>query len=225
MAKSFPNTGATVIDSVADLPAASGALEGVMMFQKDTNELKICDGASWISMLDTDNPSGMDLIAAYNPSSSGTLNMTSIFSSKYENYRIVFNVRASADTLTLLYGNLLTGSTAVTSSYICGMRTFDPNAANTAWVDGNTSTSRVIMGHVGGTGGGGAGHIDIYSPNNAIRTHFVGHNSGLYPATWFSTSFYGGQNTNNTAYDGFQLTQSANTITGTVRVYGYRNSI
>ena len=55
MAKSFPNTGATVIDSVADLPAASAALEGVMMFQKDTNELKICDGTSWISMLDTDN--------------------------------------------------------------------------------------------------------------------------------------------------------------------------
>jgi hypothetical protein len=56
VAKSFPNTGATVIDTVADLPAASAALEGVMMFQKDTNELKICDGASWISMLDTDTP-------------------------------------------------------------------------------------------------------------------------------------------------------------------------
>jgi len=55
MAKSFPNTGATVIDTVADLPAASAALEGVMMFQKDTNELKICDGSSWVSMLDTDN--------------------------------------------------------------------------------------------------------------------------------------------------------------------------
>lgn len=48
MAKAFPNTGVTVIDSSADLPAASAALEGVLMFQKDTNELKICDGSSWI---------------------------------------------------------------------------------------------------------------------------------------------------------------------------------
>jgi hypothetical protein len=55
VAKSFPNTGATVIDTSADLPAASAALEGVMMFQKDTNELKICDGSSWVSVIDTDN--------------------------------------------------------------------------------------------------------------------------------------------------------------------------
>jgi len=53
MAKSFPNTGATVIDATADLPGSPS--EGMMVFQKDTNELKIYDGASWISMLDTDN--------------------------------------------------------------------------------------------------------------------------------------------------------------------------
>ena len=59
MAKAFPNTGATVIDTVADLPAASAALEGVMMFQKDTNELKICDGSSWIITNDLDNTNGV----------------------------------------------------------------------------------------------------------------------------------------------------------------------
>lgn len=53
MAKSFPNTGATVIDATADLPGSPS--EGMMVFQKDTNELKIYDGSSWVSMLDTDN--------------------------------------------------------------------------------------------------------------------------------------------------------------------------
>lgn len=48
MAKAFPNTGATVIDSVADLPAASAALEGVMVYQKDTDRILTCNGSSWI---------------------------------------------------------------------------------------------------------------------------------------------------------------------------------
>ena len=222
MAKSFPNTGATIIDASADLP--SSPVEGLMVFQKDTNELKIYDGSSWKSVIDTDSPPGMELIATYNPSASSTLNMTSIFSSNYENYRIMYNVRASADTLTLLYGRLLSGTTPVTSSYISGMRTFDPNAANTAFIDGNSSNSLIIMGHVGGTGSGGAGYLDIYSPANAVRTLYSGNSSGLYPSVWFAASYYGGQNTNGTSYDGLQLTQSANTITGTVRVYGYRNS-
>ena len=65
MAKSFPNTGATVIDSAADLPTASAALEGILMFQKDTNELKICDGASWVSVSDTNNVGGL-ADASYN---------------------------------------------------------------------------------------------------------------------------------------------------------------
>ena len=76
MAKSFPNTGATVIDTVADLPAASSALKGVMMFQKDTNELKICDGTSWIITNDLDNTNGVP--STLNPFFSGYSSWTPI---------------------------------------------------------------------------------------------------------------------------------------------------
>lgn len=48
MPRSFSTTGTTIVDTSADIPTASAAYEGVMVFQKDTNELKICDGASWI---------------------------------------------------------------------------------------------------------------------------------------------------------------------------------
>ena len=67
MAKSFPNTGATVIDATADLPGSPS--EGMMVFQKDTNELKIYDGASWVSMLDTDN-APMDAWTSWTPAAS-----------------------------------------------------------------------------------------------------------------------------------------------------------
>lgn len=54
MGRVFPNYGATVVDTSSDLPAASADLEGLMFFQKDTNELKICDGSSWVSVSRTD---------------------------------------------------------------------------------------------------------------------------------------------------------------------------
>lgn len=54
MAKAFPNTGVTIIDSSSDLTGFSPS-EGLMVFQKDTNELKIYDGSAWKSVIDTDS--------------------------------------------------------------------------------------------------------------------------------------------------------------------------
>jgi hypothetical protein len=66
MPRSFSTTGTTIVDTAADIPTASAAYEGVMVFQKDTNELKICDGSSWISMLNTGN-NPMAAWTSYNP--------------------------------------------------------------------------------------------------------------------------------------------------------------
>ena len=52
MAKAFSGLGATICDATADLP--SSPVEGLIVFQKDTNELKIYDGAAWIVVSRTD---------------------------------------------------------------------------------------------------------------------------------------------------------------------------
>ena len=92
MAKSFPNTGATVIDSAADLPAASAALEGILMFQKDTNELKICDGSSWVSVIDTDTPPACSLLFNTTYSSTTSITINNVFNSTYRSYKLVYSM-------------------------------------------------------------------------------------------------------------------------------------
>lgn len=127
MAKSFPNTGATVIDTSADLPAASAALEGVMMFQKDTNELKICDGASWISMLDTDTPpifsSRIKTGRATIPANGGQTTVTFASAFPNTNFTLITNgTRGSSDNPAMVWTSDIT-----TSSFIVYAR--NPAAA------------------------------------------------------------------------------------------------
>lgn len=106
MAKSFPNTGVTIIDTSADLPSASAALEGVMMFQKDTNELKICDGSNWIIATDTDYPitSQQVLLGTQTLSSAGNNISFSSVPSGWRHLKIVGSAQASSGgTKTELY--------------------------------------------------------------------------------------------------------------------------
>tara|TARA_R110000868_G_scaffold408693_1_gene692191 strand:+ start:439 stop:1119 length:681 start_codon:yes stop_codon:yes gene_type:complete len=95
MAKSFPNTGTTVIDAVGDLPGSPS--EGMMVFQKDTNELKIYDGSVWRSMLDTDTPPSEVLLASATVSNAANLTFENCFSSDYINYNIIINLSTAVD--------------------------------------------------------------------------------------------------------------------------------
>ncbi len=113
MAKSFPNTGATVIDAVGDLPASSS--EGMMVFQKDTNELKIYDGASWISMLDTDTPpifsSRIKTGRATIGSGAGQVTVTFASAFPNTNFTLITNgTRGSSDNPAMVWTSDITAS-------------------------------------------------------------------------------------------------------------------
>ena len=217
MAKSFPNTGATVIDSVSDLPAASTALEGVMMFQKDTNELKICDGSSWISVVDTDTPNGMVLVKSQTLSAVNSALVQSCFSSLFLNYRIVLSATGSgffSIGLQLASGATPVGGTTynTTSMYIDG--TTGPSRSTT------TSTDRFVVGN--SSAGMCIYTIDITSPFETTKTGALSVGSGSAQYLVLGS----GEMTTASSYDGFNLlSNTAGTFTGTVRVYGYRNSI
>jgi len=222
MAKSFPNTGATVIDATADLPGSPS--EGMMVFQKDTNELKIYDGSSWISMLDTDTPTGLVLIN----SSSLTANVndiTSVFSSTYDFYRIMIRSTASVNE-TLMYFRFLNGATPITSAnykwasaqmYVgSGFVGGSGNNADTVWPVCQTSTTNYST-----------AFIDIYGAGTALNKTYSSLNSHHQAGDYIDSRYFIGAFTTGTAYTGFRLWANAGgtTFTGTVKVYGYRNSI
>lgn len=231
MSKSFPNTGATVIDSSADLPAASAALEGVMMFQKDTNELKICDGSLWVSVIDTDTPAGLVMIKPTSVSGTGVSlsgyktvisNATSatingVFSSAFTSYHILFS-RMGNTTYPYNVFQLCSGGTPNAGTYgvgrITGQGTVNYASVGTTYAPfmagGNSVTNKpnIIK-------------MDIDGPALTGYTAFTSYGSGDYA----QVEIYAGIHQVSASYDGIKIFASDNSaFVGNVVVYGWSNS-
>jgi len=221
MAKSFPNTGATVIDSVADLPAASAALEGLMVFQKDSNELKICDGSSWVSVVDTDTPPALELIATNTFSAATSTSFQNKFSTIYDNYRIIFTTTAtSAGQPNLNLQFLDSNNVARTTSYYMGG--YKVTQAGGGSVDNQSNSTACFVGYLGSDVGTLC--IDIYNPyinsSSTITCLWTANGSSAVYG-----GYMGGGRFSWASEAGAILSVSSGTMTGKARLYGYRNSI
>jgi hypothetical protein len=231
MAKSFPNTGTTVIDATADLPASPS--EGMMVFQKDTNELKIYDGASWVSMLDTDTPPAIQLV---NPTSvtngtntNGNITFSAVtsvsvngcFSSAFDHYKIMFDGTATATNGTQLYMRMRTSGT----DYSGGTYYFGGNYGGVSGTIGAWNGAAVTQWHINHLWGDRCkASIELFKPfttiPHVIQWQAFGDNNSFQVGNAVSGSELGG-----TARDGFTFFSGAGTFAGSIRVYGYRNSI
>ena len=219
MAKAFSGLGATICDATADLP--SSPIEGLIVFQKDTNELKIYDGASWISMLDTDVPPALNKIAT--GTLSGTsFNITNVFSSAFNNYKLLLS-NISFNAYGDIYSRMLVGATPYAGgghywSYR-GILSTGANLDNAA--GGQTLNYMGLTNTVASVTGNGS--YDIFSPFLTSVTSITGIGTGLTSGTGYSMRTGSANVDTNTSYDGIQLlTNSATTLGGTYTVYGYR---
>lgn len=159
-------------------------------------------------------------------SSNGAITLTAatapiingIFTSAYENYKVVVsNISGSTSSLfsfrTVLAGTPATGATDYAYSVL-------QSASAGAWLNLGFSagTSLLVAGYkVNGLKS--QSNIDVYAPALAVTTQFVV--SGVYGA---SPYFGGGHHSPSTAYDGLAIIPDSGNITATMRVYGYQNS-
>jgi hypothetical protein len=225
MAKSFPNTGATVIDSVSDLPAASADLEGVMVFQKDTNELKICDGSSWVSVVDTDTPNGLVHIETKTLTGS-SVSFDNVFSTTFNVFQIkIAYAQSSAGYLGF---RLRAGGVDSTTNY-SGINVIGYHNGTSGIVEWEGTATVTNAAYVTYNGGGGTERTgatwDVFLPSESVRTMISGTYSRNYAGTKSITGITGVTHTLNTAYDGFTLfpvTGGGTFSSGTASVYGYR---
>jgi len=139
------------------------------------------------------------------------------FSSTYANYRIVVNVTAGAGgAAQVQMGMRIGGATTGGTAYYYFFRA-DSYAGSSGNQPGNGVSNWFNLRTNGATF---AGTIDIENPNLAVPTHFFSSGSDTDQA--FTC---GGYHNSTTQFDGFALTNSGgSTMTGTVRVYGYRQS-
>jgi hypothetical protein len=225
VAKAFSGLGATICDATADLP--SSPIEGLIVFQKDTNELKIYDGSVWVSVLDTDSPPGIVKItgASFSAvSSTPGVFVDNCFTSEFNNYRIMITISAASTNGTYGILKMRTGGvsgvnydSAVYNHAHGGTRgnstTFNTGVVNNTFFqyvtnqDDNYNPTCVP--------------IDIFSPYLSEGTALTAI-AAVNESTQYDQMAYAGWIDNTQSFTGFNFYASSGTITGRYAVYGYR---
>jgi hypothetical protein len=160
---------------------------------------------------------GMDLVNTTTFSAVSSVSVNSCFTSTYDNYRIIITCTAAT---TADFGTTLRLRVSGT----------DNSSSNYAW-SGVYATSGATGTEGGGTGQSsfktGAGYntglitvVDVLNPFASNYTSYL--ELGVRPNE-AGIRTHGGSFNATTSFDGFTFAPASGTVTGTVRVYGYKN--
>lgn len=198
----------------------SSPYEGQIIYETDTNRLLIWDNSAWVMAVDTDQPPGLQLIKTSTVSTQSEIVVDDVFSSDFDNYRVIFTATAGSTTQVLYYQNRASGSNAATNYETAHIGYRPTNAASNVASSIVGTTFWFLTGN--GSSVFGQADFDVLGPNKAAPTTMLGTAYGVD-----STSNYGnsltGRHSTATAYTGFRIYASTGTFSATCRVYGYRN--
>ena len=208
----------TIVDAKGDIIAATAADTVSRLAVGANNTVLTADsaeatGVKWA----TPAAGGLTLITAQTIGTAvSSIAVTSVFSSTYDNYKIMISGGTSSanNVLYLQLGSTVTG-------YYAGYTrvTYSTGAASLVADNNGTNFTRIGASNTNGM----HSNFDILAPNLAKNT-FVG---GFFidNATASSAGSFGGFLNDTTAYTGFTILMNTGNLTGgTIRVYGYKNS-
>lgn len=186
-------------------------------------------GTTWYSVAPSVTAPGLAIITPTSIANSGgsasasggavtftnvtSISLNGVFTSAYDNYRIIYTCTGSDLTkIRLRVGGV--DATGGSTYYRSGMFVYQ----GTVYGYNGTAGSEWQLGN--NSGAGPYNFIaDITSP--ALAANTFGFTTNLTPNNYCSQFT---QHTVSTAYDGITIFQTTNTASGTVRVYGYKNS-
>jgi hypothetical protein len=145
-------------------------------------------------------------------SAQSTWDMTSIFNSTYDNYRIIF-IMSPTPTPSIVQTQLLNGSTPSTTTY-------SSYEAGNYWAGGADLAPSVSTAYWFGLRSSGVifATMDILQPSTTNYTSYF--SSGVDgDQSWQSRGIHA----TNTAYNGLRLYNASGNMTGSATIYGYRN--
>ena len=224
------NLGAGVTTLVADTGVTINGNVALKQYQGGTLIRTASD--VWL-FVPTASSSGMDLITPTSVAGTGvtlsggqvvfsastTVSVNGCFTSAYDNYLVLIDTSAASAAAINSIRLRLAGSDAATA-YFSGL-VYANYAADTGAFLGSTLGTTGFAGLYMDTSGGAA-VVNIFSPALARKSVFTAQcpNSVSNGNLRFSQ----GQHTTATAYDGFSMIPTSGNITGSLRVYGMRNS-
>ncbi len=166
--------------------------------------------------------SSLVLISSTSFTAQSTVSLNNIFSSTYDNYRFVFTTTSNSATGYLFMRLRSAGSDITGSNYFSSV--VQAAYANTSLGNdggGNSQSTWNRFGYYDGTTDALTITGDILLPFATAFTSFNNFRARSGYGSEFATGVYKAT----TSVDGITIYPAGGTITGTVRVYGYRNDV
>lgn len=224
---------------------------GQIIYETDTGYLRVWDGSNWDYLSQKQDTAEalpaetyMGLVKVIPTSVAGTgvslsatgtvtfttatsVTVNNCFSSLYENYRVVMYWTQNTSTANTNL-KLRDGSGDISANYGMSAGGYFASSGTMTFAGFNVSadeaaTQAFVM---GGTAGASVSFIaDVFTPNLARDTNFIGTaTSSAYNVTLTRVNVATHiRHTASTACTGFSLLAAGGSITGSLRVYGYRN--
>ena len=148
-----------------------------------------------------------------------SISLNGVFTSDYENYRIIIPITSTSSVYQLVFLRLRVAGSDITTSTYDYVQHYQ-NSSNVTGSTGGNSQTAWRIGYTG-TAQRVASVLDVLSPATTNRSRYI--NLATYIDSLPQQEQESGQQTNTSAQDGFSFYAGSGTITGTVRVYGYQD--
>lgn len=162
---------------------------------------------------------GLTLIASQSFSATTAVNVNNCFTTTYDNYRIIIqNLTADANrTLNIRWRASAADNSTSNYNYQYGY-----DSSTTSSGSRSTAQTSGVLGYASTTSGSFY-VVDVFLPQAAAVTSALSLGGYMYAGPTLDSIRYFNNFSATTQFDGFSLFPSLGTITGTARVYGYRN--
>ena len=145
-----------------------------------------------------------------------SVKLDNVFSSKYQNYRLLITLYQSDNTG--IYTRFSYGATIIATNYYTGQGRAAGNVFDNYSMSNGASVPLAL--------GSGAGtteiSMDIFRPNENTLTGFTVMGSGI--ASGYGCTLFGGGNQQNSyQFDGLYIFPASGTITASIQVFGYND--
>lgn len=199
--------------------------EGQMIYETDTNRVLLYDNAAWVMVADTDQPPGLQHI--HSGSFSGVteyIPSSDVFSSDFDHYLVKLTTDSFSSTGAVYMQLRNSGGTSQANYRWAGMQSYSDSAITSHINSSGASTAGFLMQQLDYDStehDGMCMTMEIMNPARAIFTTASGITMvGINPQ-YYGRYVYQ-KHSVATAYTNFRITSTA-TITGNIKVYGYRN--
>ena len=164
---------------------------------------------------------GLWLVKTQTYSAAANMTIDDAFSSEYDNYRVIIRFAPSGapTTMPLVFRTGGVDNTSALYGYkVVRFSSNETSLTGQSQTNGRTQTAASIIGGTVGAGVNNSVTIDIVAPFLAQPTTALGF---LTPEVG-NVETIGIGHTGSTSFDGFKITPSTGTLTGSIAVYGYK---